>query len=98
MNTISIHACTKPTKLNCPNFKLGLKSDAIMEERRLLEEEKARQEQEERQQNKAATTIQAAWRGYQFRKLTDKKAKKEKKTGKKGKNVRSIFIELNNCI
>ena len=60
--------------------------DAIMEERRLLEEENARKQKEEREQNDAATAIQAAWRGYQFRKLMSKKTKKEKKPGKKRKD------------
>ena len=60
--------------------------NAIMEERRLIEEEKARKLKEEKQQNEAATAIQAAWRGYQFRKLMRKKGKKGKKTGKKEKD------------
>ena len=56
-----------------------------MEERRLLEEEKARKLEEERQQSQAATAIQAAWRGYQFRKMMRSKAKKTGKKGRGGK-------------
>ena len=59
--------------------------NAIMEERRLLEEEEARKLEEERQQSQAATAIQAAWRGYQFRKMMRSKAKKTGKKGKGGK-------------
>ena len=56
-----------------------------MEERRLLEEEEARRLEEERQQRQAATAIQAAWRGYQFRKMLRNKAKKTGKKGRGGK-------------
>jgi len=59
--------------------------NAIMEERRLLEEEEARKLEEERQQRQAATAIQAAWRGYQFRKMLRHKAKKTGKKGRGGK-------------
>lgn len=59
--------------------------NAIMEERRQMEEEQARKLEEERKQSKAATAIQAAWRGYLFRKLMRNKAKKAGKKGKGGK-------------
>ena len=59
--------------------------NAIMEERGLLEEEKARKLEEERQQGQAATAIQAAWRGCQFRKMMRCKAKKTGKKGRGGK-------------
>ena len=60
--------------------------NAIMEERRLQEEENARRRQrEEQEQTNAVTTIQAAWRAYQFRKAITKKVKQDKKAEKKGK-------------
>ena len=59
--------------------------DAIMEERRLQEEENTRRQREEQEQINAVTTIQAAWRAYQFRKAMAKKVKKDKKAEKKGK-------------
>ncbi|KAK2565540.1 Dynein regulatory complex protein 10 [Acropora cervicornis] len=59
--------------------------NAIMEERRLQEEENARRQREEQEQTNAVTTIQAAWRAYQFRKAMAKKVKKDKKAEKKGK-------------
>ena len=61
---------------------LERKYNAIIEERRLLKKAKARKLEEEMKQNKAAATIQAVWRGYQFRRLMRNKAKK---AGKKNK-------------
>lgn len=61
--------------------------NAIMEEQRLQDEKNARRQREEQEQTNAFTTIQAAWRAYQFRKAVAKKVKKDKKAEKKGKKI-----------
>ena len=67
---------------------LSKEYDAIMEEQKLIAEEKLRKENELRELILAAVKIQAAWRGYETRKLLSKRANGGKKGAgdrKKGK-------------